>query len=104
MRTHVRTTSLRAYDAIQADGTATTQSGRVLAYIRAHPRCSRNEISEGTGIRLASVCGRVKAMLDEDHPPIREHGQKVDMNSRMTVNTLEAIPVQNTLDLGGSNG
>jgi hypothetical protein len=46
----------------------------------------------------------VKAMLDEEHPPIRESGQKVDMNSRMTVNTLEAIPVQNTLDLGGANG
>lgn len=104
MRTHVRETSLKAYDAIQADGTAKTQAGRVLAFIRRNPRCSRAEIAAGTGIRLASVCGRVKEMLEAQDPPIRERGQKVNMDTRMTVNTLEAVPAQNPLDFGGIHG
>jgi predicted transcriptional regulator len=99
MRTNVRENSLKSYDAIHADGTAITQAGRVLAYIRRHPGCSRNDIAEGTGIRLASVCGRVKEMLEDKRPPIIERGNKVDPVTRMSVAKLEAVPTQNTLQL-----
>lgn len=102
MRTNVRETSLKAYDAIQADGTAKTQAGRVLAYVRGHPRCSRQDIARGTGIAINAVCGRVKELIDADPPAVVERGEKFDAISRKNVMALEAVAAQDVLDFGGA--
>jgi len=98
LRTSVRISSLQAYDSVKASGVAVSQRNRVVAWIRAHPRCSRSDISEGTGVRLASVCGRVNELLKVGAIFEREL-DKEDAVSHKRVNTLEAMPVQHALNL-----
>jgi hypothetical protein len=97
MRTNVRETSLKAYDAIRADGTAATQAGRILAFIRANPGSSRADVERGTGIKINAVCGRVKQLLEDD--AIVERGEKFDPATNRNVMRLEAVPAQCTLGL-----
>lgn len=88
-------TSKDAYQRHRDSGKALTQAQRVLAFIRENPRCSRADIAAGTGIRLASVCGRVNELLEAKD--VREQGVKTDMDTGMRVNTLEAMPDQGEL-------
>lgn len=88
MKTAVRESSLRAHDAIKADGTQQSQAGRVLEYVCSNPRSSRRDISVATGIRLASVCGRVKSLLELNMLKELEL-DKVDPESGKRVNTLQ---------------
>jgi hypothetical protein len=103
-RTNVRDTSLIAYDTIQASGKQLTQQNRVEAFIRAHQRCSRNEIAQGTGIRLASVCGRVSELMKDDPPRIRENGKKKCAVTGEQVYALEVVPAQTALPFGSDGG
>lgn len=104
MHTHVRETSLKAYDAIQADGTAKTQAGRVLAFIRTHPMSSRQDIARGTGIPINAVCGRVNELLEAEPPAVVEKGTKFDQISKKNVMALMAMPAQTQLNLGDDRG
>lgn len=97
MKTAVRETSLKSYDAIRADGTAATQAGRVLAYVRRNPGASRGDIERSTGIRINAVCGRVNELLEAN--ALRETAEKIDPETRQPVMMLEAVPVQARLDL-----
>lgn len=97
MRTAVSATSLAAYDSIKASGKQSTQAMRVLEYIGRHPFSSRNDIAEGTGLRLASVCGRVDELLEDE--VIEERGIKADPISGHTVKTLKVRPAQRKLEL-----
>lgn len=97
MRTNVRETSLKAHDAIHADGTATTQRGRILAFIRKHPGSSRADVERGTGLKINAVCGRVNQLLVEQE--IRENGEKIDPITKKPVMKLEIMPVQQDLAL-----
>lgn len=97
MKTNVRETSLKSYDAILADGTAATQAGRVLAYVRRNPGASRGDIERGTGIRINAVCGRVKELLEDG--ALFETREKIDPETRQPVMMLEAVPAQACLGL-----
>jgi hypothetical protein len=98
MRTQIRESSLRAHDAIQADGTAVTKAARVLAYVRAHPRCSRQDIAKGTGITINCVCGRVNELIESGELLEREL-DKTDPVSGKRVNTVAIMPQQRELAL-----
>jgi predicted transcriptional regulator len=60
----VRNISIEAYEKHHASGRALTQWQKLYVYLStcSHPK-TRAEISATTGIRLSSVCGRVKEMM-----------------------------------------
>lgn len=61
-----RAISRQVYRDHIANGKALTQWMKVLRAIEARPRMTRAELERATGIRLTSVCGRVKELLDAD--------------------------------------
>jgi len=82
----VRDTSREAYAGINKDGTARTQRGRVLIFIRLEPYVSRAEIANYMGIGINAACGRVKELLDSGL--IIEDGRK---QCRVTGHTAYAL-------------
>ena len=42
-----------------------TQKEKVLNFIKQNPKSSRQNISDGTGITLQAVCGRVATLIEE---------------------------------------
>ena len=77
-------TKLEAYDAIMNDGTAHRARDRVLAVVTAQPGLSRYEVSQITGLRLSSVCGRVAELRDK----VVAIGTKPDPQTGKTVDRL----------------
>jgi predicted transcriptional regulator len=49
---------------------------RCLEFIHENPGCSRNDVERGTGMRQASVSGRVRDLLDKEM--VYEEGAKKD--------------------------
>lgn len=68
------------------------QSARVLGYICEHAHCTRQEISQGTGIPINCICGRVKELLDVG--VIEERGMKRCNVTGNAVNALRVVPAQ----------
>lgn len=85
-------TSRLAYDEIRADGTTSKQCGIILDLLRTFPDrpFSRFDIHGVTGMRLASVCGRVNEMIAVGL--VVETGTKVDPLTSKTVKTLKLAP------------
>lgn len=67
----VNKTSLLAYFEGRANRTFQKQERVVLHALRHHPM-TREDIAYTTGLRLSSVCGRVKSLLDSN--VITTHG------------------------------
>lgn len=64
MKTAVRNVSIDAYYAHQASGTMSAQERTIVQFLaRATGAPTRAEIAAGAGLRVASVCGRVNALL-----------------------------------------
>ena len=82
-------TSKKAYAEITADGTKETQAQKVYNVIKRLPRITRANIADFSGIRLASVCGRVNELLVAGK--IKENGLITDMATNKTVSLLEII-------------
>lgn len=61
----VRDTSIEAYHDHKGDGKLEPQQRDLLNAMRRGRDYSRTELAEATGIRLASVCGRVKELLEK---------------------------------------
>lgn len=93
----MRESSLRAYEDIQVT-VAPSKRNRIAAWIRAHPRTSRQDVARGTGFTINCVCGRVAELLAAEIIFEREL-DKEDSVSGKRVNTLEAFPLQRMLDL-----
>lgn len=98
MRTNVRESSLRAYEDVMVNGVGASKRNRIAAWIRSHPRCTRQEIAAGTKFTINCVCGRVDELLKAEIIFEREL-DKVNPTSGKRVNTLEAVPLQGALDL-----
>ncbi|MCA3000278.1 MAG: hypothetical protein ING75_16950 [Rhodocyclaceae bacterium] len=71
------------------------QSARVLGYIADHPRCTRQEISVGTGLPINCICGRVRELLD--CAAIEECGKKECSVTHNNVSVLRVVPLQREL-------
>ena len=68
---NVRDTSLAAYFLIRGRGIDLNQRGRIYDWLRIYEAIhdkqpTRNEIAYLMGMRLSSVCGRVKEMIDDN--------------------------------------
>lgn len=59
----MKKTSLDAYAELSASGKKLTQQERVLQVLSECAPLTRNELSERTGLRLSSVCGRVNELV-----------------------------------------
>ena len=59
-----RSISIEAYRKHIETGKAKTQWIKIYEFMRRRQPLTRSEISERTGIRMSSVCGRVKELLD----------------------------------------
>jgi hypothetical protein len=85
----VSDTSKKAYAEITADGSKMTQEQIVFNAIMRLLRTTRAELSVKTGLRLASVCGRVNTLIAKGK--IRENGVITDPTTNKTVYLLEAV-------------
>lgn len=61
----VRDTSIQAYHDHEGDGILGYQQGEILKKMKRGRDYSRSELAEASGIRLTSVCGRVKELIDK---------------------------------------
>ena len=59
----IRGISLEAYERHIASGKALTQWQTIYGFLKAHRPVTRAELSDMTGIRLSSVCGRVNELI-----------------------------------------
>lgn len=59
----VRDTSIAAHEEIKGSGTMSKQQRAVLDLVRKHPGKTRLELSQISGMRLSSVCGRVNELV-----------------------------------------
>ena len=62
--TEVKETSILAYLDHRNSGKMGRQEEIVYNYIKSHPKINRTQVSNGTGIKINAVCGRVKTLLD----------------------------------------
>jgi len=60
----VRSISLEAYKRHIASGKQETQWMKIFAFMEDRTPMTRSEISEITGMRMSSVCGRVHELLE----------------------------------------
>lgn len=60
-------TSVQNYHEHRNSGKLGAQAQQILDFLTEHPNqnFSRAEISESTGVRLSSVCGRVSELLED---------------------------------------
>jgi len=58
----MNTTSLEAYQAIESSGAATLQRQKVWIALRLFGAMTRQEVADQTGIKLSSICGRVREL------------------------------------------
>jgi CRP-like cAMP-binding protein len=88
----IASTSFLSFIATRDDGTQARQYAQILALLRTIPSVSlsRTDIANLTGIRLASVCGRV-AELRDDGLVIEPATRKCPTSGRM-VKVVQAAP------------
>lgn len=60
----IKDTSREAYNELLRTGQAGQQAQFLLSFIENNPGLTRAEIAEATGLRISSVCGRVKELLE----------------------------------------
>jgi hypothetical protein len=70
----VAATSVAAYK--ETEGARVSEKKRITAFIEKHPGCSRDDIVEGTKIKLQSVTGNVTSLVKNGH--IEEQGVKLN--------------------------
>lgn len=77
------------------EGTRDTQIGQIFRWLKRHSSYeegrghTRNEIAESTGIRLASVCGRVDELIDLDL--VDELPKRPDRHTAYLANPIAAV-------------
>jgi Mn-dependent DtxR family transcriptional regulator len=68
----VRDTSKSAYKEHKSSGEADSQRSRILALLADRPAMTRAEMAKALNMRLSSVCGRTRELLNagklQDHP------------------------------------
>lgn len=68
----VRDTSKSAYKEHKSSGEAESQQNRILTLLADRPAMTRAEIAKALNMRLSSICGRVRELLNagklQDHP------------------------------------
>lgn len=67
-----RETSIQAYRRLQESGRDIPQRLRIYAALYPDKAMTRAELEQATGIRLSSVCGRVKELLSDGYLDDRE--------------------------------
>ena len=60
----VKETSFLAYQENKYSGRNLLQRIQILEYIKANQPCNRNQISAGLGLRITSVTGRVRELIE----------------------------------------
>jgi len=60
----IKETSFLAYCENRASGRNLRQRMQILEFIKAHQPCNRNQISLGLGLRITSVTGRVRELIE----------------------------------------
>jgi len=60
----IKETSFLAYCENRASGRNTVQRMQVYEFIKAHQPCNRNQIVAGLGLRISSVTGRVRELIE----------------------------------------
>ena len=60
----VKETSFLAYQENKSSGRNLLQRIQILEYIKANQPCNRNQISAGLGLRITSVTGRVRELIE----------------------------------------
>lgn len=106
---NVTYTSLVGYREHLLSGKVASQQDRILACLfESAVPLTRLQISRLTGIRLSSVCGRVKPLLDPERPLLRINHEAADPSTGRLAQFLEPIwpmPVQREFrwDLDGGH-
>lgn len=92
MRTAVASTSRDAYHALGPK--LGDQQRQIVAYLakHCHRDWTRGELAEGTGIRLASICGRVAELIATG--TIEELPRRPDRLTRIAAHPLRLVPLQ----------
>ena len=83
----IRDTSLEVYHKLK--DYFGVQAIELYKFIDEHPNLTRNEIHKETGVKEASVCGRIKELLNEG--VLKEGVQRKDYYSQNTAYTLHTI-------------
>jgi DNA-binding Lrp family transcriptional regulator len=83
----VRDTSLEIYHKLK--DYFGEQAIEIFKYVNKHPNITRNELHKELDIKEASICGRVKELIQEG--VLREGVQRKDFHSRNSAYTLYAI-------------
>ena len=60
----VKDTSLLAYAENKSSGRNLAQRMQIFEFIKANQPCNRNQISAGLGLRITSVTGRVRELIE----------------------------------------
>lgn len=99
--TRPTSTQIDSFLEIQESGAAQDQKTRILDALRFYGPMTRAELETHFAehrprIRLSAICGRVRELLDEDHPRIRIQGTTLDRETNRRVEVLESIPRQMT--------
>lgn len=85
-------TSIEAYRTHQA---RPRQIAKVFEYIKAHPNCTRREISKATKYDTSAVAGRVNELLSVEL--IEENGRTTCSVTGKSVMALRVTPIQQEL-------
>ena len=91
----VKPTSRSSYYDHVMEGKAKTQRERILECLENSKPLTRLQISDITGIRLTSVCGRVNALIENNQVSIDHEG--IDPATNRPAEYLTAELVQKTL-------
>jgi hypothetical protein len=94
VKTTARTTSIEAYGAFVMGPKLADQQRTIVAFLakHCHRDFTRNELAEGTGLRLASVCGRVHELLAAG--TIEECARRPDRITGVNAHALRLTPLQ----------
>lgn len=90
----VANTSVEAYGAFVMGAELPRQQAQIVAFLR-NGGATRGEIAEGTGIRLASVCGRVGELLKVG--TIEEASRRPCSVTGIAAHVLKLVPAQRAL-------
>ncbi len=91
----VKPTSRSSYYQHVYKGTAKTQRERILKCLENSKPLTRLQISDITGIRLTSVCGRVNALIENNQVSVDHDG--IDPATNRPAEYLSACVVQKEL-------
>ena len=91
----VKSTSRSSYYQHVIEGKAKTQREQILECLKDSKPLTRLQISDITGIRLTSVCGRVNALIENGQVSVDHEG--IDPATNRPAEYLTAELVQKTL-------